>query len=81
MKIGVQENLTETQTNDNGEATLDVDLKRFTNSTYRLSVLAQVFEAGGGRNVQADNNVLGISISDRMPCSQSWTCPEVLLLP
>lgn len=58
MKIGVQENLTETQTNDNGEATLDVDLKRFTNSTYRLSVLAQVFEAGGGRNVQADNNVL-----------------------
>ena len=58
MKTGVQETLTDTTTNDNGEATLDIDLKRFASSTYRLGVLAQVFEAGGGRNVQADNNVL-----------------------
>jgi hypothetical protein len=58
MKTGVQENLTDTITNDNGEATLDMDLKRFASSTYRLNVLAQVFEAGGGRNVQADNSVL-----------------------
>lgn len=58
MKIGVQESLTDTTTDDNGEAKLDVDLKRFASSTYRLNILAQVFEAGGGRNVQADNTVL-----------------------
>lgn len=58
MKTGVQESLTDTSTDDNGEANLDLDLKRFASSTYRLNVLAQVFEAGGGRNVQADNTIL-----------------------
>ncbi len=58
MKIGVQENLADTTTDDKGEATLAVDLKRFASSTYRLNILAQVFEAGGGRNVQADAHAL-----------------------
>jgi uncharacterized protein YfaS (alpha-2-macroglobulin family) len=58
MKMGVDESLAETTTDDKGEATLNMDLKRFASSTYRLSILAQVFEAGGDRNVQADSNVL-----------------------
>ncbi|MCK9797568.1 alpha-2-macroglobulin [Pseudomonas sp. MAFF 302030] len=52
------EDLAETSADDNGQAELDLDLKRFANSTYRLQVLAQVYEAEGGRNVAAQSSLL-----------------------
>ena len=52
------EDLAETSADDNGQAVLDLDLKRFANSTYRLQVLAQVYEAEGGRNVAAQSSLL-----------------------
>jgi uncharacterized protein YfaS (alpha-2-macroglobulin family) len=41
------EDLAETSVDDNGQAVLDLNLQRFANSTYRLQVMAQVFEAEG----------------------------------
>lgn len=58
MKTGVQETLADTITDANGEASIALDLQRFARSTYRLGLYAQVFEAGGGRNVQAQTDVL-----------------------
>ncbi|HQQ62661.1 MAG TPA: alpha-2-macroglobulin [Pseudomonadales bacterium] len=58
VKNSVQEHLQPTTTDDKGEATLDFDLKRFAKSTYQLNLLAQVFEAEGGRNVQAEKSML-----------------------
>lgn len=37
---------------------LDLNLQRFANSTYRLQVMTQVFEAEGGRNVAAQSALL-----------------------
>ncbi|WP_447752959.1 alpha-2-macroglobulin [Pseudomonas nicosulfuronedens] len=53
-----EEDLAEGKTDAQGQATLELDLKRFADSTYRLQVLAQVYEAEGGRNVAAQSNVL-----------------------
>ena len=48
LKMGTEE-LAESQTDDNGETSLDLRLDRYAASTYRLSLLARVFEAEGGR--------------------------------
>ncbi|RMT93061.1 hypothetical protein ALP39_02642 [Pseudomonas marginalis pv. marginalis] len=52
------EDLAETTVDDNGQAVLDLNLQRFANSTYRLQVMTQVFEAEGGRNVAAQSALL-----------------------
>ncbi|WP_437881692.1 alpha-2-macroglobulin family protein [Pseudomonas sp. LRF_L74] len=52
------EELAEGTTDDNGEASLDLDLARFTAGAYRLSLLAKVYEAEGGRNVAAQSSLM-----------------------
>lgn len=52
------EELAESQTDDNGETSLDLRLDRYAASTYRLSLLARVFEAEGGRNVAAQSSLM-----------------------
>lgn len=52
------EELPEAQTDDNGETLLDLKLDRYAASTYRLSLLARVFEAEGGRNVAAQSSLM-----------------------
>lgn len=58
LKQGFFDDLTDKKTDEKGEAVFDLDLKRFDASVYNLAVMARVFEAGGGRNVAADANVL-----------------------
>jgi uncharacterized protein YfaS (alpha-2-macroglobulin family) len=53
-----QEQVAATVTDDNGIATLNLDLKRFVGRAYRLTVLARAFEAEGGRNVGAQNSAI-----------------------
>ncbi|HEY4184728.1 MAG TPA: alpha-2-macroglobulin [Polyangia bacterium] len=53
-KEGVNETLADATTNDDGIAELDLGLKRFATATYRLGVVAEGFEAEGGRSVVAD---------------------------
>ncbi|HVK56956.1 MAG TPA: alpha-2-macroglobulin, partial [Burkholderiales bacterium] len=53
-KEGFNERLAETKTDDKGEAEFDLNLQRFTRATYRLLVVAQGFEAEGGRSVTAE---------------------------
>jgi uncharacterized protein YfaS (alpha-2-macroglobulin family) len=53
-----KETLAGAVTDDKGAATLTLDLDRFTGKAYRLSMLARVYEAGGGRNVAAQNSVI-----------------------
>ncbi len=53
-KEGVTETLAETTTNEAGEAELDLRLQRFARATYRVHVVAQGFEAEGGRGVTAE---------------------------
>jgi len=45
------ERLEDKYTDDNGEAEFSLDLERFDTATYRLSFLAEGFEAEGGRSV------------------------------
>ena len=52
------EELAEGQTDDNGELSLDLRLNRYAARTYRLSLLARVFEAEGGRNVAAQSSLM-----------------------
>ena len=53
-----QEQVAPAVTDDNGIATLNLDLKRFVGRAYRLTVLARAFEAEGGRNVGAQNSAI-----------------------
>ncbi|HWF08765.1 MAG TPA: alpha-2-macroglobulin, partial [Bryobacteraceae bacterium] len=53
-----RENLAQQTTDDKGNATLTIDLDRFTGKAYRLSMLARIYEAGGGRNVAAQSSVI-----------------------
>ncbi|HYM59470.1 MAG TPA: alpha-2-macroglobulin family protein, partial [Thermoanaerobaculia bacterium] len=46
------------RTDDNGEATLDLNLQRFAKATYRLRFIAQGFEAESGRGVSAESAIL-----------------------
>jgi len=57
-KEGLAESLGEVQTNDRGEAELDLDLARFARATWRVQVVAQGFEADGGRAVSAGTTQL-----------------------
>jgi uncharacterized protein YfaS (alpha-2-macroglobulin family) len=53
-KEGFTEPLAETKTNDKGEVEIDLNLARFAKATYRLHLVAQGFEADGGRGVSAE---------------------------
>ncbi len=58
LKETYNEDLAETKTNDNGEATLDLNLHRYAKATYRLRFIAQGFEREGGRGVTAQTSML-----------------------
>lgn len=55
---GSEQALPDGKTDDKGIATFDLNLARFAKATYRLSILARVFEPEGGRNVAAVSDVL-----------------------
>jgi uncharacterized protein YfaS (alpha-2-macroglobulin family) len=57
-KEGFTDDLAPTQTDASGDAQIDLKLERFAKATYRLSLLAKVFEPEGGRNVAAEANSL-----------------------
>lgn len=52
-KEGFSEELSDTRTDDKGAAAFDLRLERFAKASYRLQLVAQGFEAGGGRGVAA----------------------------
>jgi uncharacterized protein YfaS (alpha-2-macroglobulin family) len=58
LKEPYHEPLAALTTDDKGSAEFALDLKRFAGRAYRLSILARAFEAEGGRNVAAQNNVI-----------------------
>ena len=49
----LRQDLAETVTDDDGNAELPIDLTRYERGIYRLSVLTEGFEEGGGRSVRA----------------------------
>lgn len=49
-----EEKLAPATTNAQGEAEFDLNLQRFADATYRVSFVAEGFEAGGGRGVAAE---------------------------
>ncbi|HKR37296.1 MAG TPA: alpha-2-macroglobulin [Steroidobacteraceae bacterium] len=51
---GYTEQLADTTTNAQGDATLALNLQRFARATYRMHLVAQGFEADGGRGVTAE---------------------------
>jgi alpha-2-macroglobulin len=51
---GYTEQLAETTTNAQGDAKLTLNLQRFARATYRMHLVAQGFEADGGRGVTAE---------------------------
>jgi uncharacterized protein YfaS (alpha-2-macroglobulin family) len=53
-KEGISEVLADVKTNDEGEAEIDLNLARFAPATYRLRLVAEGFEAEGGRSVTAE---------------------------
>ena len=53
-KEGFSEELPETTTDDAGAAAFDLHLDRFARATYRVQVVAQGFEAEGGRGVAGE---------------------------
>lgn len=57
-KESFNEKLADIKTNDKGEAEWDLNPKRFTRATYRLLLVAQGFEAEGGRSVTAETGVM-----------------------
>ncbi len=57
-KEGFSEELSEAQTDDQGHASLILNLQRFARATYRVHLLTQGFEADGGRGVSAETTQL-----------------------
>lgn len=55
---GANDTLPEGKTDANGDAEFDLKLNRFDKATYRLSLLARVYEPEGGRSVSAETNAL-----------------------
>lgn len=51
---GYSEQLAEARTDEQGLATLALNLQRFARATYRLHLIAQGFEADGGRGVTSE---------------------------
>jgi uncharacterized protein YfaS (alpha-2-macroglobulin family) len=58
LKEPYHEPLAAVNTDDKGNALLNLDLKRFVGRAYRLNVLTRAYEAEGGRNVAAQNNAI-----------------------
>jgi uncharacterized protein YfaS (alpha-2-macroglobulin family) len=54
----VKQDLAETVTNADGRARLPLDLARYDKGIYRLSVLTEGYEEGGGRSVKAQASVM-----------------------
>ncbi len=67
-KDEVIEPLAETTTSEKGEAEFDLNLTRFDRATYRVHVIAQGFEAEGGRSVTSEAATLVSS----MPYLVGW---------
>ena len=57
-KDAANDTLPEGRTDVHGDAEFDLKLSRFAKATYRLSLLAKVFEPEGGRSVSAEANAL-----------------------
>lgn len=57
-KDGYDEKLGDQTTDASGKAVFRVDLSKYARATYRLNLLARVFEPGSGRNVAAQAGVL-----------------------
>ncbi len=55
---GFESELQEQKTDENGLATLPLDLKSNADATYQLQLLSEAFEAGSGRSVAATARVL-----------------------
>jgi uncharacterized protein YfaS (alpha-2-macroglobulin family) len=55
---GSEQALPDGKTDEKGVAAFDLNLARFAKATYRLSILARVFEPEGGRNVAAVSDLL-----------------------
>lgn len=53
-KEGYTEKLSDATTSAEGIAEFKLDLEKYTKATYRLHILAQAYEAGGGRSVSAE---------------------------
>lgn len=56
--LPIQQNLSDAYTDVDGRATLPIDLSRYANGIYQLSVLTEGFEEGGGRGVKARASVM-----------------------
>lgn len=52
------ETLSDTKTNEKGEATFDLNLDRYEKATYQLTFFAEGFEAEGGRSVTSQAKAL-----------------------
>ncbi len=57
-KSAYEESLPDTQTDEKGEASFDLDLSRFSDATYRLTFRAEGYEADSGRGVSGAESVL-----------------------
>lgn len=55
---GFTERLPDAQTDDNGEATIPLNLERFDSASYQVSLRVNGFDAEGGRSVSAERNIL-----------------------
>lgn len=53
-KDGFTENLSERRTGADGRTSFDLNLSRFARATYRISLVAQGYEADGGRGVSGE---------------------------
>lgn len=58
LKESFRETLAEAKTNEEGVAGLNLALDRFGQTTFKLHLLAKVYEAGSGRNVSAQDKAL-----------------------
>lgn len=54
----VEQELPDSVTDETGKAVLPLDLSRYDKGIYRLTVLSEGFEAGGGRSVKAEASVM-----------------------
>ncbi len=57
-KKSFSERLAEAITDDNGEATLPLNLERFDSASYQVSLHVNGFEAEGGRSVSTERSIL-----------------------
>ena len=61
-KEGFTETLGDSQTDEAGKGTFNLELQRFARATYRVSLLVEGFEADGGRGVTAETSQLVSSL-------------------